>query len=311
MNDGNHLLPAFLGVLGLMAVGMMVLLRQIQRQERLDKRIRTVQRNAGQAFDFGEPTGPWVLRLIGSMGNAIARSGMLSTRTLAEFEQTLVTAGFRGGHGLGLFVGSKLLFLLGLPIFSFVLLQQFHIGAMMRNGAVLVAAIVGLLGPDYAVRRMRQRHLRMLERGLPDALDLLVICTEAGLGLEPAIARVSTEIRHAHTAVADELGQTANELRVTSDSRAALINAGARTGLDGVKRLAMTLTQSIQYGTPLSQALRTLSVEMRHETLTRFEARAARLPVLLTMPMILFILPCVFLIVGGPAILQVLEVLKK
>ena len=91
-----------------------------------------------------------------------------------------------------------------------------------------------------------------------------------------------------------------------TDRRAAILNMGARTGLESLKRLGATLVQTMQYGTPLSQALRTLSAEMRTEMLTRFEERAARLPVLLTVPMIVFILPTVFAVVGGPAMLRVM-----
>ena len=90
----------------------------------------------------------------------------------------------------------------------------------------------------------------------------------------------------------------------------ALTNLGTRTGLDCLKRLGSTLIQTMQYGTPLSAALRVLAAELRQETLTKFEERAARLPVLLTLPMILFILPCVFLVVGGPAVIQVVNVMK-
>jgi tight adherence protein C len=305
------LLRTILGAVVLLAGGMLILLPQIRRHERIAIRIRKVRLSAEQAVDGNEPVGPLLLRMVSAIGNAIARSGMLSTRTLADLEQTLITAGFRGGHGLGLFVGSKLLLLLGLPVIAFVVVQQFGLQPMVRNLVVLGAALVGLLGPDRAVRRMRQRHLRTLERGLPDALDLLYICSEAGLGLGPALSRVSIEMRQSNKAVADELGQTASELRVTSDSCAALLNIGTRTGVEGIKRLATTLSQSIQYGTPMNQALRSLSGELRQEMLTRFEARAARLPVMLTVPMIVFILPCVFLIVGGPAILQLLEILNK
>jgi tight adherence protein C len=100
---------------------------------------------------------------------------------------------------------------------------------------------------------------------------------------------------------------TAHELQMITDSRVALLNLGKRTALDSFKRLGATLVQTIQYGTPLSDALRTLSAEMRQEMLTRFEAKAARLPVMLTLPTALFILPCVFLIAGGPAIIQVMK----
>ena len=118
---------------------------------------------------------------------------------------------------------------------------------------------------------------------------------------------VAVELENAHWETAQELAQTANELQMISDSRVGLTNLGTRTGIDGYKRLGTTLIQTMQYGTPLTDALKTLSAEMRQDALVKFEARAARLPVMLTMPTILFILPCVFLIAGGPAIIQIMR----
>ena len=137
-----------------------------------------------------------------------------------------------------------------------------------------------------------------------------MICAEAGLSLVAAISRVGTEIRSVHPEVADELILTADELAVTSDTRLALTNMGERTGLASLRRLGTTLIQAQQYGTPLSHALRSLAAEMRGELLIRFEERAARLPTLLTIPMILFILPSMFLVVGGPAMISVIRVLR-
>ena len=158
------------------------------------------------------------------------------------------------------------------------------------------------------IRRLRQQYVHAVESGLADTLDLMLICAQSGLALQPAIVRVEREIRDTYPAVAWELAQTANELQFIADSRVALNNLGNRTGLDSLKKLTGTLIQTIQYGTPLSEALRSMASEMRAETLTRFEARAARLPVLLTMPMITFIMPCVFIIVGGPAVIQLIAV---
>jgi tight adherence protein C len=168
--------------------------------------------------------------------------------------------------------------------------------------------VIGLMAPDWVLGQRRKRYQAHLDAGLPDALDMMVICAQAGLGLGPAIVRVATELENAHWEVAQELGQTANELQVGSDARIALVNLGTRTGIDGYKRLGTTLIQTMQYGTPLTEALRVLSSELRQDALMKFEARAARLPVLLTMPTILFILPCVFLIAGGPAIIQIMRV---
>jgi tight adherence protein C len=164
-----------------------------------------------------------------------------------------------------------------------------------------------LVAPDWLIRRKRNQYQQRLERGLPDALDMMVICAQAGLGFGAAVVRVGIELQSAHWAVAQELAQTANELQVMSDSRIALTNLGKRTGVDGYRRLGTTLVQTMQYGTPLTDALRSLSAEMRQELLVKFEARAARLPLLLMLPTMLFILPCVFLIAGGPAVIQIMR----
>ncbi|OYV32545.1 MAG: hypothetical protein B7Z80_26600 [Rhodospirillales bacterium 20-64-7] len=111
----------------------------------------------------------------------------------------------------------------------------------------------------------------------------------------------------AYPEASSELEQTATEMQVLSDTRLAIAQLGTRTGLEALKRLSATLIQSMQYGTPMSDALRVLSTELRQQALNRFEARAARLPVMMTLPTIAFILPCVFLVAGGPAIIQLMH----
>ena len=175
----------------------------------------------------------------------------------------------------------------------------------------LVAGVAGLLIPDMVVRRIRTRYVARVERGVPDVLDLLVICTQAGLGLEAAIERVAGEIARAHPELARELAHTTGELRIAVDTQRVLIKLGTRTGLESLKRVTATLAQTLQFGTPLSGALRVLAAEMRQQVLTRFEERAARLPVMLTLPMILFIFPCLFIVVGGPAVIQLGRALAR
>jgi tight adherence protein C len=157
------------------------------------------------------------------------------------------------------------------------------------------------------VRWRRKKYIQRVELGLPDALDLLMICSQAGLGLKAAIVRVANEMQVGTPAIGQELAMTATELEIM-DSRKALQNMGTRTGVEGLVRLSNTLLQSMQYGTPLTDSMRLLSAEMRTDTLTRFEAKAARLGVLLTLPMIVFILPCLFIIIGGPAAIQVMHI---
>ncbi len=299
-----HLLVVAASLTALAPVVCCLLLVQHNRAERIRWRLRIVS--------GGVPSEPassqqWLIAFVTTLGTAVARSGLLSTGTLAQLEQTLQAAGLRGGNGLGLFVGCKLLLLAGLPLVAWFGLGSLDLALLWHEVGTVGAAVVGLLLPDMIVRSRRAAVLRALNDGMPDALDMMVICSEAGLGLEPAVGKVAAEIGHAHPAVAAELSLLANELRIMSDRRAALLALGTRTGLDSLKRLAATLVQTMQYGTPLSQALRVLSAEMRGEMLVRFEARAARLPVLLTLPMIIFILPTVFVVVGGPAMLSVVS----
>ena len=303
------LVPALLcSLTALLILAGAALLALLKQDARLGRRIAEIKGRADVRPE-GEkaPPMPGLLRPVAALGGLIARSGLLSTGTLAELQATLHIAGMRGRGGLSLFVGGKLLGMAGLPAIMLLMMQEAAWWPSLWLALLGGAGIAGLLTPDLVVRHRRKAYLNALDQGLPDALDMLVICSEAGLGLEAAFERVGAEIGHGHPAVAQEMQTTLQEMRINADRRAALTGLGTRTGLDNLRRLGATLVQTMQYGTPLSQALRSLSAEMRQELLIRFEGRAARLGVLLTLPMILFILPCVFLVVGGPALIQVLQ----
>ncbi|MBS0561631.1 MAG: type II secretion system F family protein, partial [Proteobacteria bacterium] len=150
-------------------------------------------------------------------------------------------------------------------------------------------------------------YVRALQRGVIDAIDLLVVCTEAGMGLEGALDTVSREMRHANPAMANALGTLLDELRVLPDRREALANFGARSPVDGLRRLATMLGQTLQYGTPLGQALRTVAGDLRRDRVIRLEERAVRLPAMLVFPLIAFIMPSVFIVMGGVPILRLLD----
>jgi len=282
-----------------------------------DRDLRVIERTSAAQGVWAAPTGGpedvapnrglsnAVQGAIGNLGRAIMASGVLPGKTRIELEQTLLGSGFRGANALATFIGSKLV-LLGLaPLGGWFLADWLHLLGMVRVAVIFGFAVVGLIAPDFVVRRVRKGYLGRVEAGLPDALDLLTICAQAGLSLEPGMTRVSRELRLSRPEVARELEMTVRELEILSDSSVALGNLGRRTGLESLKRLTSTLIQTMQYGTPLTDGLRNLSNEMRQMALTGFEERAARLPVLLTLPMILFILPCVFIVVGGPAVIQI------
>jgi tight adherence protein C len=295
-------------ILLLMLPAALWMMQEMGREERLKARIRMIH---GQPAVRRKAETEALLtvfkRALGALGQTIQRSGMLSTRTLTELEGTLTASGMRGGQGIGMFIGAKILGLFGLPGVMWLLVNHLGLHGMMQALLPGGSGVLGLLSPDWVLGSRRKRYLARLEQGLPDALDMLVICTQAGLGLAPAIIRVSAELQHSYREIAAEFEKTANELQMTSDSRVAILNLGQRTGLESLKRLAGTLVQTLQYGTPVTDALRVLSAEMRQEMMVKREARAARLPVMLTMPTMVFILPCVFLIAGGPAIIKVMH----
>ncbi|MEJ0016008.1 MAG: type II secretion system F family protein [Acetobacteraceae bacterium] len=306
----NMLLLSAGAVFMLMLVGSgLIMLRQSRQQDRYAARVRLIHGQAPAQRAAPEPDAIRIasMRVIAALGQIILRSGVLSASTRAEFEHTLAASGLHGTNGLAVYVGAKIMLAAALPVMAIVLLHNVEMPGMLNTLLPPGAGIVGLMAPDWVLGRRRKRYQHHLELGLPDALDMMVICAQAGLGLGPTVVRVATELQNAHWEVAQELAQTANELQMVSDSRIALINLGSRTGIEAYKRLGTTLIQTMQYGTPLTEALRTLSAELRQDALTMFEARAARLPVLLTLPTILFILPCVFLIAGGPAIIQIMR----
>src|SRR5262249_43058143 len=147
-------------------------------------------------------------------------------------------------------------------------------------------------------------YLAALRRGVPDALDLLVVCTEAGMALESALEHVSSEIRHSNPVIAVALTKLLDEMRVLPDRREAFRNFAEWSGVEGARRVATMMGQALQYGTPLSQALRTVALDLRRERMIALEAKAARLPVLLVMPLTLFIMPSLFIVLVGPALLR-------
>jgi tight adherence protein C len=294
-------LPVFLAA-------SLTLLRLLRRQDRLAARVQLSRGIAPvkDATSRDDTIGHNWKSAIRRLGEFILRKGFLSSRTRAELELTLMSAGLRGRNGLEFFVGVKILLLVSCPVLAVLALQGTSIPLSLTWIMVAIACVLGLLAPDFVLRHQRKRYVQRVEQGVPDALDLLVVCAQAGLGLTAAIVRVAEELQQGKADIGLELAITASEMQIMTDSRAALLQLGSRTGVQGLVRLSKTLAQSIQYGTPLSQSMRSLSAEMRQETLTRFEARAARLGVLLTVPMIVFILPCLFLVVGGPAAVQVM-----
>ena len=309
MNGHLPPLPLLSLVALVFVVGSFILLRAIDQQEKVRTRLSRITGPETGALLESRRDRIRLLDLVAKFGAALAKSGILSDATRVQLEQTINQAGLRGSRVFGIFIGSKVLLMLGLPLIAYLAFGGRGYSTTTFYGILGGSFALGMLAPDFFIKQMRGRHLKQVERGLPDALDMMVICAQAGLGLENAIERVAQEFVFANKAVSLELAICSSEMRIGTDRRTALLALGDRTGLEQMRRLAGTLIQTMQFGTPLSQALRVLAAEMRQDNLTRFEEKAARLPVFLTLPMICFILPCVFIVVGGPAGLQISKTL--
>ena len=306
MSDHRLLVPLLAGLATFLAIGLMFLYIQVQRAEMVARRLRSIK--AGRAR--GGPSSRRIIGLlngIAALGQALTRARLVPKKTLHEAQMLLAGANLRGEMAVAAFVGGKVLLLVGLPIIGWLLAGLLKQTGYVQMIAAAAGAVLALVAPDMVLGRRRRHRLTAIDRGLPDALDLLVICVDAGLAFEPALDRVTRELAAVHTEIAEEFAVTANELRIASDRRSVLLDMGARLDVEFLRRLASTLIQSMQIGAPLSQALRLLAQELRQEQMIRFEARAARLPVMLTLPMVAFIMPTVLLIVVGPAVVQLLR----
>ncbi len=174
-------------------------------------------------------------------------------------------------------------------------------GGMKRLFGFAAMVGAGYKGPDIYLANLIKKRTDAVRKGLPDALDLLVICAEAGLTVDAAFNRVARELGRAYPELGDEFALTAIELSFLSERRKAFENLAYRVNLDAVKGVTTTMVQTERYGTPLASALRVLSAEFRNERMMRAEEKAARLPAIMTIPLILFILPVLFIVILGPA----------
>ena len=174
-------------------------------------------------------------------------------------------------------------------------------GALKRYGLVASSLILAYKAPDIWLKNKINKRTSAIRKGIPDALDLLVICAEAGLTVDAGFSRVARELGKAYPELGDEFALTSIELGFLTDRRSAFENLAQRINLDAIRGVVTTMIQTEKYGTPLASALRVLAAEFRNERMMRAEEKAARLPAIMTVPLILFILPVLFIVILGPA----------
>jgi tight adherence protein C len=237
----------------------------------------------------------------------------LNLRRVFEAEASrdlLRTAGLRSERHLVTFLALRFAVPLVLAVLVFVYSSTLYadkVAPPMRLAATGVGAIFGYYLPSIFVKNMASRRQASIKKAWSDALDLLLICVESGMAIEPAMQRVAREIGSASVPLAEELSLTVAELSYLQDRRKAYENLGKRTGLSTVRSVVTSLIQSERYGTPLGTALRVLAQENRDSRMAEAEKKAAALPPKLTVPMILFFLPVIFVIILGPSIIMVMK----
>ncbi|MBX9664478.1 MAG: type II secretion system F family protein [Novosphingobium sp.] len=230
---------------------------------------------------------------------------VLQDSQLKEIQQRLAQAGIRKKEWAVAVVLARMIGPIVLGLIFGVLIYGVNYfplwSAFKKFGLFAGMVILGYKGPDIWIKNLVTKRTKEIRKGLPDALDLLVICAEAGLTVDAAFGRVARELGRAYPELGDEFALTAIELSFLTERRLAFENLAYRVDLESVKGVVTTMIQTERYGTPLASALRVLSAEFRNERMMRAEEKAARLPAIMTIPLILFILPTLFIVILGPA----------
>ena len=301
-------------IVGVMAFATVVTLGlPILERSGLEERLKTVSQrreelrarhhaalNAKRASLRVEPTS--------YMKATLDRFNLGNTLESENSRDKLAQAGYRGQAPLIAFMFFR--FVMPFIVFVVVLFYTFVIlhlswSPMMKFGAAFLGGLIGFYLPDLFVGNKIQRRQVSIMRAFPDALDLMLICVESGMSIESAFTRVAGEIGSQSAELAEELALTTAELSYLPDRRQAFDNLAKRCGHVGVKAVATALNQAEKYGTPLGQALRVTANENREMRMQEAERKAASLPAKLTVPMIIFFLPCLFVVIMGPAIITI------
>ena len=242
------------------------------------------------------------------------RLPLFDAKYRAKLRTQMVRSGYRSQSAVSVLLAIK--FVVGLICAAFAVMLGSHIPMVggypaVRGAMMLLVFVVGMNLPEYVLAFFAARRRKAMASCLPDALDLLVICTNAGNSLGVSIRRVADELKTICPPLSGEFSLTADELKLSGDSTRALQALADRIDLPSIRALIATLTQSMRYGTPITQALRTLSHTERLAHIVSLEEKAAKLAPKMAVPMMLFILPAVMLIAAGPAVIQLISVFAK
>lgn len=288
----------FLGVaLGVAMLGMKMWIRPKEAIERV---------TGMESFHQEKmPTHPSLVfhDLMKRLGNMLPAS----PKDVTIMQRKLIRAGIKSPNALKILYGSKILFGISLPLLMSLAVAGSEADSTNKIAAILAAAAAGFFGPNEYVKIKAQRRQKEIQRGLANALDLLVVCVESGLGLDQAIVQVAKDLEHAHKDITEEFAMVNLELKAGKRRVEALRNLADRTGVDDLKKLVAVLIQADRFGTGIAQSLRAHSDFMRIQARQIAEEKAAKLGVKLVFPIFFCILPTLFVITVGPMAVKIVR----
>ncbi|KIN71543.1 type II secretion system F family protein [Sulfitobacter guttiformis] len=305
-----------LGGLLLSMMGIAALFQSERERVRLSKRLERATGTGSFSRTTSAPQrqGGSLAYHLGKLRRVVARMGESVSVVLggeaSDAAADLSSAGYRGRDALLIYAFLKTVVPLVAVVAGVIwvlMTKPLGIAMVMPGAGVIAVALTLSKGVDFFVDQRRKERLGRIRRSFPDLLELLVISSEAGLGPQPALHRVAAELATNSPELAQEILQMVSEMQMTNDRRAAYEKLGVRVPLPEIGVFTQTLDQSDIYGTPFSRAMRTLIDEQRANRLMAVEEKAARLPVLMTLPLIFCIMPAVFVVLVGPAALSVID----
>jgi tight adherence protein C len=279
------------------------------QQKEWRERLKGIGESAAELLPESAPSsGTRLFKFLETVGEAAKPKNF---EELSQLRKTLIKAGYRRVDAPLVFFGAKLCLAGALPVI-FSLLRASVIPPLPYTQTMMffvLAAVAGFYAPTVWVRLKTQRRQQEIVEGFPDALDLMTVCVEAGLGLDAAMNQVAEEVKLNHKVLSEELKLVNLELRAGQSRQNALRNLSLRTDLEDINNFVTLLIQTDNFGTSIGQALRVHSDTMRTKRHHRAEEKAAKLPVKLLFPLIFFIFPSMFVVIMGPAVIQVMRIL--
>jgi len=266
-----------------------------------------LERVAGTGLETGDsaPVHPSLV-----FHDMVKRLGALvpaSPKDVTVMQRRLIRAGYRNPNALKVLYGAKVAFAVLLPVMVGAAVLNSSADQTNKFGAVLASIAVGFFGPNEYVRMAAKRRQKQIHRGLANALDLLVVCVESGLGLDQAILQVAKELEHAHPEISEEFAIVNLELKAGKRRAEALRNLADRTGVEDLKKLVAVLIQADRFGTGVAQSLRAHADYMRVQARQIAEEKAAKLGVKLVFPIFFCILPSLFVVTVGPVVMRIIR----